>query len=142
MPGRSSATAWRPWSSRRASGPTASLAAASFSGSGITPDRRDCRQSVVSGPTVGSNAPPVASRLGVEPAGVLVTAFKPARDGKALIVRLFNASDRPQQARVVWGDPAPKTVCLSDLAETPGKPLAGPIEMAPSEFVTLRASLP
>ena len=91
---------------------------------------------------VEPGAPPVASRLGVEPAGVLVTAFKPARDGKAWIVRLFNASDRPQHARVVWGEPAPKAVCLSDLAEAPGKPLAGPIEMAPSEFVTLRASLP
>ncbi len=83
--------------------------------------------------------PVAASRLRVEPAGVIATALKPSRDGKAWIVRLFNVSGRPAKARAVWSEPAPGSVQLSDLAEGPGRELAGPVEMAPWEFVTLRA---
>jgi len=41
---------------------------------------------------------------------VLVTALKPTADGKARIVRLFNATDRPAKATLTWSAPAPPEV--------------------------------
>jgi alpha-mannosidase len=82
------------------------------------------------------------SVLSVEPGDVVVTAFKPSSDGKAWIVRLFNAGQQPQKAALAWARPAPATVWLSDLAEEEISKIGGPIEMAPYEIVTLRASMP
>jgi len=83
---------------------------------------------------------PAAAPFRVRPGGVLVTAFKPSRDGRAWIVRLFNASGKRQAAELDWADPAGRAVCLSNLSEEAGKELTGPIEMAPYEFLTLRAA--
>ena len=93
------------------------------------------RQPLIAAAATGK-APPVLG-LRVRPEGVLVTALKPSQDGKALIVRLFNASGKPQSAELDWAR-APKAVCLSDLGEKAGEKLTGPIEMAPNDFVTLR----
>ena len=84
----------------------------------------------------------LAPALRVEPAGVMATALKPSRDGKAWIVRLFNTTGRAEKAVVRWGDPAPKGVWLSSLGEDAGAKVAGPIDMGPWEIVTLRASVP
>ncbi len=100
---------------------------------------------------VDKNAPVQNSILSVEPAGVIVTAFKPSEDGKARIVRLFNTGGRPEKARLIWalasaergaaGKPAPKTVWLSNLAEKELSKITGPIDIAPYEIVTLRVQL-
>jgi len=82
------------------------------------------------------------SILSVEPAGVVVTAFKPGLDGKSWIVRLHNPGRRPRKVGLTWAKPAPETVWLSNLAGEKVSRLAGPIRMAAQEFVTLRASLP
>ncbi len=82
------------------------------------------------------------SILSVEPSGVVVTAFKPALDGKSWIVRLYNPGRVPREVRLGWTRPAPETVWLSNLAEEKVSEITGPIEMAAQEFVTLRASLP
>jgi alpha-mannosidase len=78
------------------------------------------------------------SLLSVEPAGVIVSILKPSEDGKALIVRLFNAGGRPKTARLTWASPAPKATWLSNLFEEQVSQLSGPIEMTPYEFITLR----
>jgi len=91
---------------------------------------------------VDPGAAALGSRLRVKPDGVVVTAFKPAMDGSAWIVRLFNVSGRPQSVSLDWSDPPPAGVCLSGLDEVRGREHAGPIEMAPWEIVTLRATLP
>ena len=82
------------------------------------------------------------SAFSVEPADVIVTAFKPSEDGKARIVRLFNASERTRSAKITWAKPVPKTIWRSNLAEEQLVPLTGAIRMARYEFVTLRVSLP
>lgn len=87
---------------------------------------------------VDSKAPIQRSILSVEPAGVIVTAFKPSEDGKAWIVRLFNTGDRPEKAGLIWPKPAPKNVWLSNLAEDQVAKITGPVEMAAYEFLTLR----
>ncbi len=78
--------------------------------------------------------------LSVEPAEVIVTAFKPSEDGKARIVRLFNASEKNCRAKIMWGE-APESVWLSNLAEQPVSQVKGPVELAGHEFVTLRVPL-
>ena len=82
------------------------------------------------------------SLLSVEPAGIIVTAFKSAADGESWIVRLFNPGRRDKRAKLTWAKPAPETVWLSNLAQEKVSRISGPIEMAAQEFVTLRASLP
>jgi len=86
--------------------------------------------------------PPAAPLRRVEPAGVLATALKPSRDGKAWIVRLFNPGDRPQTATLTWSDPAPAVIRLKGFEGDAGEKVAGPIQMAPYEIVTLRAARP
>jgi hypothetical protein len=90
---------------------------------------------------VNGKAPIQRSILSVEPAGVIVTAFKPSEDGKAWVVRLFNTSDRPEKAGLIWTKPAPKTVWLSNLAEEQVATTSGPVAMAAYEFLTLRVPL-
>jgi alpha-mannosidase len=89
---------------------------------------------------VDSKAPFQRSILSVKPTRVIVTAFKPSEDGKARIVRLFNASGQPKKARLAWAKPAPKTVWLSNFAEEQISKITGPIEMTAYEIVTLRVS--
>jgi len=82
------------------------------------------------------------SIFSVEPAGVIVTAFKPSEDRKAWIVRLFNAGGRPERATLAWAKPAPETVWLSNLAEEQVSGVTGAIDIAAYEIVTLRIPLP
>ncbi len=78
-------------------------------------------------------------RLRVEPAGVLVTGFKPSDDGQGWIVRLFGASDRVQRARLSWADPAPRALWLSDTSEKPLTRVTGAITVPVNGLVTVRA---
>ncbi len=87
---------------------------------------------------VDDNTPVPKSVLSVEPSGVILTAFKPAETGRAWIVRLFNATGEPAEARLTWTKPAPKTVWLSNTAEEEVSRLVGAIDMAAYEIVTLR----
>ena len=91
---------------------------------------------------VDSKTPILRSIVSVEPAGVIVTAFKPSSDGKVWIVRLFNTGQQAQRATLTWAKPVPQTIWLSNLTEEKISKVAGPIEMAPYEIVTLRTSLP
>jgi hypothetical protein len=91
---------------------------------------------------VERQTPAPRSVMSVEPASVIVTAFKPSEDGKAWIVRLFNASGRPEKVSLTWGRQAGKAVWLSNLAEERVSKVTGPIEMAACEIVTLRVPFP
>ena len=91
----------------------------------------------------GESAPTeTASRLRLDSDDVIVQSFKPSRDGKAWIVRLFGAAGCPAKVRLAWADPQPAAVCLSNLAEAPGKPITGAIDVPPYGLVTVRAELP
>ena len=78
----------------------------------------------------------------IEPESIIVTAFKPSSDGKAWIVRLYNAGEQSEKTSVTWPKPAPDTIWLSNLAEEQVSKVTEPIEMAAYDFVTLRTSLP
>jgi hypothetical protein len=100
----------------------------------------ECSQPMVVGPA--SSAAPLVSRLRVEPSEVLVTAFRPTRDGKAWIVRLFGASGEPRKAVLTWSEPTPSAVYLSDFRELPGESVSGSIEVPAWGVVTLRVEPP
>jgi len=91
---------------------------------------------------VDKKTPIPNSILKVEPESIIVTAFKPSSDGKAWIVRLFNAGEKSEKAAVTWAKPVPETVWLSNLAEEQVSKTTGPVEMAAYDIVTLRASIP
>jgi len=84
-----------------------------------------------------SGAAPLASRLSIEPAGVIASAFKPSDDGKALIVRLFNPTSQPQTAQLKWSQPA-RHVWLSSAREEQGAKAPAKIPVASLDTVTLR----
>jgi alpha-mannosidase len=90
----------------------------------------------------GAVAGPTTPRLRVEPSDVVVTGFKPSDDGRALIVRLYGASDRTRRARLTWSEPQPTSLAVSDLSERPLRSLRGSVEVPAHGVVTLRAELP
>ncbi len=89
---------------------------------------------------VDADSPVRGPLLAVQPEGVMVTALKPSRDGKAWIVRLFNASGQAKKAGL--RSAAPRATWLSNLAEERLSPITGPIDMAANEIVTLRSAHP
>lgn len=95
-------------------------------------------QALVAVPGRGK-APSPTPLLRVEPADVLVTGLKPTDDGKAIIVRLLGASDKPASARLTWPRGAPKRLCQSDTSERPRGEIAGDVQVPAWGVVTLRA---
>jgi len=68
----------------------------------------------------------------------VVTSLKPSRDSKALIVRLFNVSDGPGEAELLWAK-KPKSTWRSNPGEDKVSKLKGAITLAKHEILTLRA---
>jgi alpha-mannosidase len=81
------------------------------------------------------------SRLSVDTPGVMVSAFKPSEDGRAIIVRLFAVSGKAERTRLRWSEPAPRKIWLSDASEAPVSPLDGPVNLPPYGLVSVRADL-
>jgi len=81
----------------------------------------------------------IASRLQLDSNQVIVTALRPSRDGRALIVRLFNVTDQPARTNLSWSDPSPSDLQRSDFQEQAGEAIQGPIDIPPYGLVTLRA---
>ncbi len=90
---------------------------------------------------VKRDTPQAGPRLRVEPAGVILTSLRPSDDGKALIVRLFNAGDTPQKATLEWAEPAPIRVSHSSPRQEVGPTVAGTVDLPAMGIVTLRAEL-
>jgi alpha-mannosidase len=100
----------------------------------------ECSQPLLVAPARGQL--PEQPRLSVSGAGVAVTAFKPSDDGQAWIVRLFGHAGKPEQIKLVWSEPQPKKVWLSDNSEQPLRPVGESVEVPAYGIVTLRAELP
>jgi alpha-mannosidase len=88
---------------------------------------------------VAPGAPPVAAApLVVRSESVIVETFKPSRDGKAWIVRLYNPGDRDAEAQFEWPGARLAAVRLTDLSEDPKQPVAGAIKVPAKGFVSAR----
>ncbi len=88
-------------------------------------------------------APDGHSRLRVTSNQVVVTGCKPADDGRAIIVRLWAASESDVETRLEWSEPQPVRVFLSDTSEQPREELQGDSLLVPAwGLVTIRAEFP
>ena len=94
-------------------------------------------QPLLVAPAAGKS-PAARPLLTVEPADVLVTCLKPSDDGRALIVRLFGASDQARSARLKWSGRKPAATFLSDTSERAGKSVSGPVDVPACGLVALR----
>jgi alpha-mannosidase len=88
------------------------------------------------------DAPVVESLLRVTPDSVQVTALRPSRDGKALIVRLFNIADKAATAELVWRAGVVGAGCRCTPLEECREPLHGPVELPAWGVATLRYERP
>jgi alpha-mannosidase len=80
--------------------------------------------------------------LRVEPPEVLVTSLRPSRDGKAIMVRLFNASDRRAAATLTWGESGSRKVSISNPFEEPGPEASNTIDLPGWGVTSLRCEGP
>ncbi|HPA17159.1 MAG TPA: glycoside hydrolase [Verrucomicrobiae bacterium] len=87
---------------------------------------------------VDRGAPVQPSLFTVEPPGVLVTSLKPSLDGKALMVRLFNAAASPEQVAMKWPGPSAPRVMRSSPKEERGSQVEGVFELPSLGIITLR----
>jgi hypothetical protein len=55
--------------------------------------------------------------LSVDPPAIVVTSLKPSQDGRALMMRLYNAGGRPERASIAWGTFRPARLYESSLSE-------------------------
>ena len=85
-------------------------------------------------------SPVCASLLSIDPVSVIVTSLKPAADGKAYLLRLFNTADQAAAARLRWPEPAPVSVFRSDPAGHKGPQVTGTLELPPRGIATLLCS--
>ena len=86
--------------------------------------------------------PSAVPRLAVDAATVLVTGLKPSDDGRAVIVRLWNAAERDVRVRLRWSDPVPTEVFFTDTGEAPLRAAPTTLELPAWGVVALRAKLP
>ena len=61
---------------------------------------------------------------------------------RLLMLGLFTAAAMTVFAEAQAAQPVPKSISLSNLAEEPLAPVAGPVEVPSMGFVTLRAEFP
>ena len=94
-------------------------------------------QPLVVVPASDKTVPP-GSFFSLEPAGILVTSIRPSRDGRALIVRLFNSGGRPEKAAFLWERFKPKAVYLSSPYENRVKEIDFPLAIPAYGIRTLR----
>jgi alpha-mannosidase len=95
---------------------------------------------LVIAPALGTS--PVATPfLRLDSTDVIVTALKPSDDGKALIVRLFDASGKGSNVNLNWSRIKPKSIWLSNTAELAVSKVKGRVAVPAWGLVTLRAEL-
>jgi hypothetical protein len=98
-------------------------------------------QPLLAGAAHGSESA-LGSPFRLESRDVVITALKRSDDGRALVIRLLGASGKDATAEIVWRDPKPTQVWLSDSREQRLCRLDDPVLVPGSGVVTLRADLP
>jgi len=90
---------------------------------------------------VGSGQKSLPSLLSLEGSpSVVVTAVKPLREGNGLLIRLFNASDKPANTAIKWGKQKPTQLFLSNQKEKSLAPSNGIFDLGPWEIITLKSN--
>ncbi len=71
---------------------------------------------------------------------VIVTSLKPLRAEEGMLLRLFNASDKPAHTSLQWGQRKPKSLFLSNQKEKNLGLAPKVIDLGPWEIITLKAN--
>lgn len=83
-------------------------------------------------------APPTRAPFRIDGSGVVVQSLAPAGTGRAILARLYNASDRQRTAAVIATAAAPALrVALADAAGRPVRALNGPLVLPPFAAVRI-----
>ena len=76
-------------------------------------------------------------RLQLSSQSIIALVLKPSQDGKALIVTLYNPTNKPQVTALQWSEPI-KATSYSNTGEMPLAPVTGEIKIEAQDVVTLR----
>jgi alpha-mannosidase len=93
---------------------------------------------LVAAPTDPSSPPPT-SLFRIESPDVVVTSLRPSEDGRALMIRLYNASAENRRGELIWGAFQPAAVYPSSPFEDKKEEIALPFNLPPFGILTLRA---
>ncbi len=88
----------------------------------------ECHQPLIPVP-VSKDSPRRKSLVVVEPNDVIITMVKSVRDGKGILIRLFNPSSEERSARLIWESLRPKEMYLSSPFELPIERIGETISM-------------
>ena len=95
----------------------------------------------ISQPLIAISADPaknvVEPMLEVKGEGIVLTSVRPSRDGKALMLRLFNVADATQKASLVWNRPV-RTISISNPMEDIVRVAPKELDMEKFQVITLR----
>ena len=86
-------------------------------------------------------APATAPLLKLDAANILITGLKPSDDGKAVIVRLWEAAGRATPVKLEWPALKPRALAISDLSEKPLSPATNAVTLPAWGLVTIRAEI-
>lgn len=89
-------------------------------------------------PAVGPN-PSGQARIVLSSPEAVVAALKPADDGKGLVLRLTNPTQRDTVVSLGWASPKPRTLWRSDTLERRIERLDGAVPLPAGGLLTLRA---
>ncbi|MDP4195142.1 MAG: glycoside hydrolase family 38 C-terminal domain-containing protein [Bacteroidota bacterium] len=80
--------------------------------------------------------------LKVGPEDLIVTSLKPSDDKRAVMISIFNCSDKKEKVQINWPNEGvkPKSIWLSNTSEEQLSPIADP-EISPMDLLILRAEL-
>jgi hypothetical protein len=95
-------------------------------------------QPLVAVPAAPSAPARIASRFELSSRDVIASALRPSRDGRGIIIRLFNVTAAPAKTSVTCDGRPPAHVWLSDFQDRPCAKADGPIDVPPYGLVTLR----
>jgi hypothetical protein len=87
---------------------------------------------------VSGNKAPSGSLLTLTAPGIVATSLMPSEDGKAVMIRLFNAGGKPEEFRIRWGAFKPTKVFFSSLYETRNGLVGDTLALPAYGIVTLR----
>ncbi len=94
-------------------------------------------QPLIPAPLANGQAPSYESLVQVAPPEVIISRLKPSEDGRALMVRLFNASDQVQRAVLECPATPGGRIWLTDPRGASRSPVVTPLEIPPWGMVTL-----
>ncbi len=86
---------------------------------------------------VDGSRPVAGAPVRIRGDGVLVTSLRPSRDGRAMMIRLFAGSGKPEEVNLDWA--VPRAMYVSGPGEERGDRVQGALALKAYEVVTIRA---